>query len=436
MLAAVPPIAAASLVATYGVDLPLWDQWELIPMMDKLFGGQPLHFADLWQQYNEHRLFFPNLVWIALARASRWDVRWEMAFQIVVWTAVFPVLARAAMVDIEEARGRGSAWVVPILSLLHFTLRQAENWLCGFQVQLILGNAGVLVGLVLLTRKSLSARHMAAAVVAGLLATFSFANGLLFWPIGGFVLVARRASRARLAAFAAVGVLAWTTYFVGFKLPPPRNPWVNFPLASDPELSLSRPLDCIGYALAFIGTPVGPHGATSGPYIGLGAAGIVALAWLIVRAGRAGDPRPILMWVGLAMHAAGSGAVAAIVRSGLGGGADAALSSRYVTIAVLFWEALVVAALIAAPAVGRLRLAGPLLIAVVVALAAHASWAFHDRPAVRCEHFREARATILRGEGKLRPLLFIYDSPDAQILGRALSVLRKHRISMFRDAPR
>lgn len=45
-LAAIPVLALIAFVARYGVDIPHWDQWEFIPLLQKSYQGH-ITFYDL-----------------------------------------------------------------------------------------------------------------------------------------------------------------------------------------------------------------------------------------------------------------------------------------------------------------------------------------------------------------------------------------------------
>src|SRR6267142_5943506 len=68
VLAAVPLLILIWVVARYAIDVPYLDQWDFAPLIDKMYQGQ-LTFHDLWMQFNEHRIFFPKLIMLGLARS-------------------------------------------------------------------------------------------------------------------------------------------------------------------------------------------------------------------------------------------------------------------------------------------------------------------------------------------------------------------------------
>ena len=93
VLAALPAIYLALMIAQYGVNVPDQDQWDgSIPVVKKYFEGT-LGVRDLWAQHNEHRILFPRLITLAVARFSHWNIRAEMAVSVVLAVGIFALLA-------------------------------------------------------------------------------------------------------------------------------------------------------------------------------------------------------------------------------------------------------------------------------------------------------------------------------------------------------
>src|SRR5262245_66262055 len=78
LLALLPLAYLVRMCIVHFVDVPFWDQWELVPRLDHLYAGT-LTVADLWGQNNEHRPLFPIATMLALARLSGWSTGWEVA---------------------------------------------------------------------------------------------------------------------------------------------------------------------------------------------------------------------------------------------------------------------------------------------------------------------------------------------------------------------
>lgn len=85
--------------------------------------------------------------------------------------------------------------LIPLLSLLVFNLGQGESWLQGFQTLVFLGMVCVVVGYFLLAEGTTIPYIL--ALLLGVITTYSMVNGLLYWPIGLFVLFLSAPSRAR-----------------------------------------------------------------------------------------------------------------------------------------------------------------------------------------------------------------------------------------------
>jgi len=94
---------------------------------------------------------------------------------------------------------------IPLLSLLVFNFGQRESWLQGFQTLVFLGMACVVVGYFLLAEGTTIPYVL--AILLGVMTTFSMVNGLLYWPIGLFVLFLSAPSRART-----IKIILWLSF--------------------------------------------------------------------------------------------------------------------------------------------------------------------------------------------------------------------------------
>lgn len=109
LLCLVPWGCCVAMTIRYGYDAPYWDQSWKIPMIEKAFDGT-LRFGDYWTLINEHRVFFPNLIAVPLARLTHWDLRVELALSLVFATLVFALIAMLF-------RRAAASISLPILSL-------------------------------------------------------------------------------------------------------------------------------------------------------------------------------------------------------------------------------------------------------------------------------------------------------------------------------
>lgn len=73
------------------VEVPYWDQWEFISLLDKSYRGT-LSFSDLWAQHGEHRPFFPVVIMILLAHVSNWNTFYELVVNVLLGIGIFWVI--------------------------------------------------------------------------------------------------------------------------------------------------------------------------------------------------------------------------------------------------------------------------------------------------------------------------------------------------------
>ena len=78
ILSTIPAIVILVLILRYGVNVPYFDQWDCEGKLFKKFWEHQLTWGDFWEQHNEHRMFFPKLIYLALAYATHWNVIAEL----------------------------------------------------------------------------------------------------------------------------------------------------------------------------------------------------------------------------------------------------------------------------------------------------------------------------------------------------------------------
>jgi len=232
------------------VDVPFWDQWNFVPLLGKSLEGG-ISFADLWAPHNEHRLFFPRLIMLGLAHLGGYSISWELAFSVLLAVGIFILVFFRARKIFSLSGSPGFPWVAAALSLLAFSLHQGENWVWGWQIQVFLNVLAVVLGFVILAGPELRWRNFAGAVACGVVATFSYANGLAYWPLAFLALLlapsaSRRRRRAALAIWLGLTALVFISYFYRFA---PASP-----SGKPPFYFAVHPLEYIRYILGYLGS--------------------------------------------------------------------------------------------------------------------------------------------------------------------------------------
>lgn len=77
----IPFVIVIGYITQFGVNIPVYDQWVLPKLFEKVATNQ-LHLRDLFELHNNHRILFPRLIFIALAFLSDWNIKLEMFFSL------------------------------------------------------------------------------------------------------------------------------------------------------------------------------------------------------------------------------------------------------------------------------------------------------------------------------------------------------------------
>ena len=324
-LAFAPAIPLAGLVNRYGVDVLYRDQWEEVPFMAKAFRGG-LTLADFFEPHNEHRIFFPRLLFVLLARLTHWNVRAEMGLIVagaclIAWS--LQILLRRSWPE-QPVKALAFSLVV---NLFVFSPIQHQNWLWGFQLQFL---APILCFSALLALPERLSPRIWAALAAALcvVSTFSLGAGFLVWVAALPVLLARlpRPSWLRAALLWLLGLAACLTlYLYGYV--PPRHTFSNPPFFEQPALFARLFVTMLGQPLAIAFGKARETLAFS-----LGALLLLAYAALLaqlVRARSLRTPLATVAWASLGLHALLLDGLITFGRAGAGIGS--AFASRYTT---------------------------------------------------------------------------------------------------------
>jgi hypothetical protein len=449
VIAALPPLYLISILLTSTIDVPFADQWALIPLLERSYRGT-LSIRDLWAQHNEHRLLFPRLIMLALARLSGWNTHAEMLANVILAAGIFGLLVYQLR---ATARFTQMAWVriVPMLALAVFSLNQAENWWGGWNIQIFLNVLTVSASLILLAAPTRRLGALALALGCGIVATYSYSTGLLIWPLGLLLLIMRsdrwtQRNAAWIIAWICGGGLTIASFFYHYT-------WT----AQTPTLAelLSNPGRYLTYTFTYLGAAptrgaveylfglltgdrrafcnLGDSdlcGYVNSSAIAAGAIGI-ALFLLIVRSLLRRLPlQALLAYLGLGLYALGTGAFTSLGRANYGN--HQALAQRYATNASLFWLALVI--LLALHA--HMSPANVLKRTSVIALFGLFSTSIALCTLQGPDHFRwqydylePARNELytLADDDLLRRLYF-----DPQVVRQGAAILKQHHLSVFR----
>lgn len=312
-----------------GVNVPILDQWDLIPIL-KAYHNHDNWLSLIFKQHNEHRPMFPYLIFLALAQLTHWNVKVEMFVSMLICILNFILIWRIlAQTDIK------SKWILILFSWLVFSLGQWQNILWGWQLQWYLAIFGILVSIYFLTKVVSSGWYLVPAILGGILASFSLNNGLLIWPLGLVQLWFTKRELAKKINFSMfwlfAGIIVFVTYYVDYTKPAHHPPILLF--LEKPGIFLQCWLANFGLGLGGENIPLS---------IGMGAFILISFVAFFFLLKSINKERlfQLMPWLILGFFAFISLTLISMARLGLG--IQLAVASRYVTIASLLVISIIV----------------------------------------------------------------------------------------------
>jgi len=248
-----PPVIMICLIRIYGVNVCQNDQWAIVPIFEKFFKNI-LTFKDLLSFHNEHCIFFPRLVMLFSAKVVHYNTIFELflswLFLMLSGIIIFSVLKQHL-----GKKFKVSHFI--LISFLIFNLRQWENMLYGWQFQIPMSVFFMLLGFYLVEKDNNISFII--SVIAAIISSFSFANGIAVWPIAlPALFVCHKKEKLKIYIWIFLGFLVMFFYLSGYSRPVShpslfsfmKNP-VNFLLYF--FVSLGSPLTTEKYSALFIG---------------------------------------------------------------------------------------------------------------------------------------------------------------------------------------
>ena len=327
LLSLLPMGIVSAYIYFFGINIPFWDQWETVSLLMKQHQGT-LTLTDLLAQHNEHRPFFPRLIWIALAELTDYNVKAEQWTNLFIAGVVFVFFIHRTIRTWKEYNVTVPPALIPLLSLLVFNLGHRESWLQGFQTVMFLGMACVVVGLFLIGENSRIT--FVIALVLGIIATYSMVNGLLYWPIGLVVLFFTASPETK-----AVRVISWlvcSSLCIGLFF----GNW-NSTATIDTSYLLTHVFEWPVWILSFLGAPVLAFWYVAWIF------GILSLGLyiLVIRKASKGNLwKPMIPYLAIAVFVLITSFLISIGRMEFG--LRQSTVSRYLTLSVWYWAALLV----------------------------------------------------------------------------------------------
>jgi hypothetical protein len=308
-------------IAVFGVNVVFWDEWEMVPLLERLNQGR-LSISDLFAQHNEHRPLFPNLLTLVTEKLTGFNTVVETFLGWFLLTLAAVLLLYVFWVK-SNKDPKMVLFFLPA-SFLLFSFRQTGSILWGYtslEIYLLIFTAVVTFTLLDLCPKS--TRSLMVALVTATVASFSTLGGLLVWPVGLFQILMR--GRWKNSRRSLTWIIAWSivtgTYFYGWTKPSYLPSW---------QYVFAHPFEGIMYLLSLVGAPFSLDAKTASAF---GLTLILILAVVLRQAYRTNMLKVGGVFLSLIFFGALSALASTIGRGGFG--VEYALTSRYTPVTSL-----------------------------------------------------------------------------------------------------
>ncbi|MGC8729470.1 MAG: hypothetical protein ACP5SD_09430, partial [Elusimicrobiales bacterium] len=199
------------LIYKYGVNVITGDEWAIVPYIDKFFKGE-ISFKDILAFHNQHRLALPRIVMLINSKFFGYNSKYQMFLGYFFAMLSFGVVYKSIK-NLLGKKFRLSHLIIP--SFLIFSMRQWENFLYGWQFQILMMVFLFLVSLYLLSQSKSLDIYFVISIISGIFATYTFANGILIWPIG-FLLITIKKMNKELYVWSLISIACLFFYFYGY----------------------------------------------------------------------------------------------------------------------------------------------------------------------------------------------------------------------------
>ena len=336
LLASIPLGYLIHWVNKYMVEVPYYDEWNFIPLWEKSFQGT-LTFYDLWEPYcGQVRIFFPKVITLVLVRISGWNIAYEIAVSILLAVGTFLLVVRQTNLTAKSLSIRGVRWIMPVISLIFFSMSQQENWLWGNELTYYLAVFCVVASIFLILNPGVRWWRVLLALFLVFVAAHTSPHGLVFlaisWSALMFLPEIRRVKRLVFIIWVIGSVAIIYSYLHGISNS-----------TSYAVTILKSPLASIDFIFTFLGSPLFTYGFPTAGFLktaalisGItGSSSVIFLSWFLVKVRRV-KLYILVPYLSMALYSVG-GAILTCMGRLDAGGSGVALHSRYITISSLLW---------------------------------------------------------------------------------------------------
>ena len=236
-----------TLVVRYSVNVPVTDQYEFVPIFQKLDAGV-VPLGDFWEQHNEHRIVFPTIILVLLAKITHWNILAEVYLSF--FTACVAFIGLIGLINRRIINSTLKFGAIFLAAWIFFSPVQWENWLWGWQFEWFLCIACIIWSINLLDKlekKNGTPNKLLAPIGLAIVATFSLGSGFLIWIAGLAMMLIRNIKHQLLYLWSGITLISLGIYY--FKYHKPENGLSSTSFLQDLPSFLKN-------YLAFLGRPI------------------------------------------------------------------------------------------------------------------------------------------------------------------------------------
>jgi hypothetical protein len=327
-----PAVFTFYYVYRFGLTIPYYDQWAVVPLLEKMH-NHTLTLADLWRQHNEHRLIFPKILMLFLARLSNWNIFLELCANMVIATFTFLLLLSILRSTSEIT----SFWLKMFISLMIFSMVQWENWSWGWQMQILLSVLGSVIAIWAANKWQGRAIGLTTVISGAVLSSYSFNTGLVTWPaVLVLMLLQKKWRRKHIMILLLACIVTILLYYYNYAKCPSHFFLFFF---------LEHPLLYARYVLTYLGASLS-WTYSFAPITALVILALISMAIVNIWRFDKQKLRDLAPWLALALYACLAACITGVGRTA--NGWQQAFVSRYTTFslflplsaAVLLWHSI------------------------------------------------------------------------------------------------
>ncbi|MGI9071326.1 MAG: hypothetical protein ACR2JB_08430 [Bryobacteraceae bacterium] len=320
-------------ILRYYNPLPIWDYWNVVQHLPQY---RAFDIRVLWVQHNEHRIVFPEIVFAVDMLLVHGREVLPLVISFFCYFSTWLVMSWTIFSDRGLSRmtrysaillagivigWQGSVMALGIPFLLNWTMTQFAAVLALALVAALRNNSRIV--------------YLAETVICGTVATYSSANGLLIWPVILLTGLVSSMRRGYILVVAIAGIANLSLYFVSY----------HVSHALDLNNLIRHPIYLLAFLSSYVSMPFGALKVGNfGVWVGL--ANFVLFFYLVAVSARTRllTSAPAIVLLGYFLFTM---LTALLTAAGRMNPSDmtftAAKASRYLTIPLANWGALLIA---------------------------------------------------------------------------------------------